>query len=193
MRKPQSDKRNSVRLIAGEFRGRKLEFPDVQGLRPTADRIRETLFNWVREQIPGENCLDMFAGSGAMGFEALSRGAAEVVFIEKDPEASRSIAANIQLLEVSKAKLVSDNALYWLTQQIEFKEQFGMVFLDPPFKEDLIYIACEQLQCSGALKKNCKIYVESADELIEGKMPPSWTQLKNKKAGSVRYYLYENS
>lgn len=193
MRKPQPGKRNSVRIIAGKFRGRKLEFPDVQGLRPTADRIRETLFNWIREQIPGENCLDMFAGSGAMGFEALSRGAAEVVFIEQDPNASRSIAANIQLLEISKAKLVSDNALYWLTQQIELKEHFGMVFLDPPFKENLIYIACEQLQCSGTLKKNCKIYVESADELLEGEMPPSWTQLKNKKAGSVRYYLYENS
>lgn len=193
MRKPQIGKRNCVRIIAGEFRGRKLEFPDVEGLRPTADRIRETLFNWVREQIPGENCLDMFAGSGAMGFEALSRGAAEVVFIEQDAKASRSIAANIQLLEINKAKLISDNALYWLSQQHDPQEQFGMVFLDPPFKENLIYIACEQLQRCGILKKNCKIYVESADELIEGDMPPSWTQLKNKKAGSVRYYLYENS
>lgn len=192
MRKPQTAKRNSIRIIAGEFRGRKLGFPDVSGLRPTADRIRETLFNWVREQIPGETCLDMFAGSGAMGFEALSRGAAEVVFIEKDPKASKAIAENIQSLEVNNAKLVNDNALYWLAQHCNLKEQFGLVFLDPPFKEELIYIACGQLQSSGILKSDSKIYVESASDLVEGEMPASWTQLKNKKAGSVRYYLYKN-
>lgn len=168
-------------------------FPDVPDLRPTADRIRETLFNWVREQIPGETCLDMFAGSGAMGFEALSRGAAEVVFIEKNPKASKAIAENIQLLKVNKAKLVNDNALYWLAQQRDQKERFGLVFLDPPFREGLLYLACEQLQSSGILKRDSKIYIESADALIESEMPASWTQLKNKKAGFVRYYLYKNS
>lgn len=193
MRNPQPAKRNSIRIIAGEFRGRKLGFPDVSGLRPTADRVRETLFNWVREQIPGETCLDMFAGSGAMGFEALSRGAEKVVFIEKDLQASRSIAENIQLLEISNAELVSDNALYWLTQHHDQNIQFGLVFLDPPFKEDLLYIACEQLQRSGILKGGCKIYLESADALIKSEMPSSWVQLKSKKAGSVNYYLYGNS
>ena len=192
MKKPQTVKRNSVRIIAGDFRSRKLGFPDVPGLRPTADRIRETLFNWVREQIPGETCLDMFAGSGAIGFEALSRGAARVVFIEKDQRASRSIAENIQLLEVANAKIVCDNALHWLVQQDNQKAQFGLVFIDPPFSEKLVYSACEHLQSSGLLKTGGKIYIETEDALIESAMPSDWKRLKSKKAGSVLYYLYEN-
>lgn len=182
-----------MRIIAGELRGRKLGFPEVLGLRPTADRIRETLFNWIQEQVPGETCLDMYAGSGAMGFEALSRGAAKVVFIEKNPKASRSIAEHIELLEIKNGTVIRDNALYWLAQHADVKEQFGLVFLDPPFQENLIYTTSEQLQSSGILKNDCRIYIESADALLENEMPSSWTQLKSKKAGAVRYYLYKNS
>ena len=193
MRKAQAAKRNSLRIIAGNYRGRKLGFPDVEGLRPTADRIRETLFNWLRDQTPGETCLDMFSGSGAIGFEAISRGAAKVIFIEQDRQASKAIAENIQLLDIANAELINDNALHWLARYKDDKAQFGLVFLDPPFSENLLYIACEQLQNSGILKTNCKIYIETAQALIEADMPPGWICLKSKKAGAVRYYLYEST
>lgn len=190
MKKTPARNRNSVRIIAGDYRGRKVEFPSVIGLRPTADRIRETLFNWVRDQIIGETCLDMFSGSGAIGIEAASRGAAKVVFIEKDSRASKAIAESIQLLDVANAELINDNALHWLDQQIGKSVQFGLVFLDPPFSENLLYITCEKLQSSGILKSNCRIYIESDQALIEAEMPRNWSCLKSKKAGAVRYYLY---
>jgi len=190
MKKPDSSKRNTVRIIGGTFRSRKLEFPDVAGLRPTADRIRETLFNWVQDQVPGETCLDLFAGSGAIGFEALSRQAAKVVFVEKDRSALNSIAENMQLLEINNAELVQADAQQWIDSVSKPEKKFGLVFLDPPFNKDLLYPVCEKLACSDLLKKKAKIYIESSQDLDENKLPNEWTMLKNKKAGAVRYYLY---
>lgn len=197
MVKTPTTRRNSVRIIAGIFRSRKLKFPDVPGLRPTADRIRETLFNWIQDQIPGETCLDMYAGSGAIGFEALSRGAAKVVFVENDKLAGDAITENMKLLQVNNAELVRSNAQQWVAQYQQHAEhdkklKFGLVFLDPPFADDLVYKTCEQLETSGMLKTNSKIYIETADDLEETRLPQMWTLLKNKKAGSVRYYLYAN-
>lgn len=185
-------KSNSVRIIGGLLRSRRLNFPNLAGLRPTSDRIRETLFNWLRDVISKQRCLDLFAGSGALGVEALSRGAERVVFVEKDPVAISALAENLKLLEIANADLYCMDATHWAQHYIKNKErQFGVVFLDPPFTDDLVYQACSQLVESNCMKPNCKIYIESEEKLIEDKLPAGWKMERNKQAGLVQFYLFE--
>lgn len=190
MNKRAAARRNTVRIIGGTLRSRRLSFPDAAGLRPTPDRIRETLFNWLRDSVVDENCLDLFAGSGALGFEALSRGARQVVFVEINRLTSEAVTENLDALGVSNADLYCMDAMLWIDQQRDSDSQFGIVFLDPPFTDNIVYRVCDRLQKSNRLKLGCKIYVESAVNLNDSEMPSNWSLIKSKKAGLVNFYLY---
>ena len=177
---------NQVRIIGGRHRGRKLSFPDQLGLRPTGDRVRETLFNWLQPLIPGARCLDLFAGSGALGIEAASRGAASVVMLEQAAPVVRSLRQNITGLGLEQVELIQTDALQWLNGPAQ---PFDIVFLDPPFADKLLGACCEALQ-RGWLAEDARVYIEidAGDALPE--LPEEWELLKQKKAGQVRFYLF---
>lgn len=163
-----------------------LGFADVEGIRPTADRVRETLFNWLQSDIVGAICLDLFAGSGALGFEALSRGAVSITSLEISSDAARTIEQNTILLPTEQLKLKKTDALVWLDAH-EAHDTFDIVFLDPPFASNYLEICCELLESKGWLKPQSYIYLES-DELLEKlSLPENWTLMKNKRAGQVFY------
>jgi 16S rRNA (guanine966-N2)-methyltransferase len=193
-----ASKQGQCRIIAGKWRGRNIKFNDAEGLRPTTDRIRETVFNWLRSYIPQSHCLDCFSGSGVLGFEALSRGAAEVVFIEKNIKTIKSLKDNASLLAASNASIYHADFLSWLQSvQVDkrlnqrFNHHFDMVFLDPPFNSDLLAKSCALLNSSGCLAEDAIIYVEHAvDEKVV--LPDNWTCLKEKKSGQVSYKLFEH-
>src|SRR5690242_17568414 len=134
--------RNEFRIIAGQWRRRKLHFPDVPGIRPSPDRVRETLFNWLRERVEGARCLDLFAGSGALGLEAMSRGAAQVVFVDQDRQAAQAIREHLALLDAAGGEVREAEAQAWLTQT---PQPFDLVFLDPPFDADMLPSICARL------------------------------------------------
>ena len=158
-------KNNLLRIIGGEWRSRKLRFADVAGLRPTPDRVRETLFNWLQTQVPGARCLDLFAGSGALGLEALSRGAGEVVMVEKHSAAARVLRENITLLGAQNAVLLHDDAFRYLQRETV---GFDLIFLDPPFRQNLLVPVLEAIVDKGLLKTGGMIYLEQeADTTID--------------------------
>ena len=186
VRKAAPRSRNQLRIIAGQWRGRRLPFPDAEGLRPTGDRIRETLFNWLSPQLHSSHCLDAFAGSGALGFEALSRGAAEVVMIESNPAVFRQLQASRELLGATGATLVKDSAPQWLATAD--CRPFDVVFLDPPFAGDLLQQVIEVINQRSLLAPNAFIYIEtgaSATPLL----PASWLPVREKHSGDVCYRL----
>ncbi len=154
---PRPGNSNTLRIIGGEWRSRRLRFADVPGLRPTPDRVRETLFNWLQMQVPGARCLDLFAGSGALGLEALSRGAQQVVMVEKHPAASQALRDNIALLGTQQALLVHDDAFRYLQRETT---PFDLVFLDPPFRKNLLEPLLETLSAQGLLNAGGMIYLE---------------------------------
>jgi 16S rRNA (guanine966-N2)-methyltransferase len=182
---------NSLRIIAGEWRSRRLSFPSVDGLRPTADRIRETLFNWLAIQIPGAKCLDLFAGSGAMGLEALSRDADHCTFVELNKAAAQSLKNNLSLLKTAKGQVQQNNALNWLDQQANNSEQpgFTVVFLDPPFANNMLQETLDKLAASNCLAAGALIYWEAAKEQAIPQLPASWVMQKHKQTGQVQYGL----
>jgi 16S rRNA (guanine966-N2)-methyltransferase len=159
---------------------------EQKGLRPTPDRVRETLFNWLQAYVPGARCLDLFAGSGALGFEAASRGAAEVVMIEQQAAACKILAENIKTLQAPNISLHQQDALSWLQAN---QQQFDLVFLDPPYDADLLTESCRVLEDSHSLSEGAAIYLElsSQDELPE--LPENWHIIRGKKAGQVSYHL----
>ena len=177
---------NQLRIIGGEWRGRKLRFPDVAGLRPTTDRVRETLFNWLAPVIHGARCLDLFAGSGALGLEALSRGASSVVFIDSDRRAVQSLRENLALLKEGRGEVLQSDALSFLTGP---PQPFDVVFLDPPFRQELLQPCLEQLCSSGWLSDKARLYIEVEQELGEPELPNDWELVRSKKAGQVIYGL----
>ena len=177
---------NQLRIIGGEWRGRKLSFPDVEGLRPTTDRVRETLFNWLQPVIHGARCLDLFAGSGAVGLEALSRGAAAVSFIDSDRQAVLSLRENLTLLKDERGNVIQTDALSFLRGE---PQPFDIIFLDPPFHKALLQPCLEQLSQGGWLSENARIYLEVEQEVGEPELPPGWEMVRSKKAGQVIYGL----
>ncbi len=184
-------KTSACRIIGGKCRGRKIKFDDAQGLRPTTDRIRETVFNWLQPYIFQSRCLDVFAGSGALGFEALSRGAGDVVFIEKNIKTVKKIQENISALDFDNAHVFHQDALHWLCTEMLPEQKFDLVFLDPPFHSDLLLKISALLIDSGCLAEDAIIYIEhNIDENI--KIPENWFCLKEKKTGQVAYQLFEN-
>ncbi len=192
MTKSKTGPSNTLRVIAGKWRSRKLEFPDIDGLRPTADRVRETLFNWLQEPIAYARCLDLFAGSGACGIEALSRGARFVTFVDVSPSATSAIRRNLALLQAEDYEVVCEDSLTWLGRKNkETVVQYDVVFLDPPFASDLLKRAVAAVERSDALASNAYIYIESAQELAVALLPENWHLSKAKKAGKVYFYLYQ--
>ena len=185
-----TQKNNSVRIIAGEYRSRRLEFPNVEGLRPTADRIRETLFNWLQESIAGETCLDLFAGSGALGFEALSRGASQVDFIELNSSAVSSIRDNIEQLDAKDGNVYCCDAFEWLDRCAQDSKQYGLVFLDPPFKGEALARVIVKLESANLLREGGLVYIEKEKQSIDDDLPSNWIEAKSKNAGLVQFGLY---
>jgi 16S rRNA (guanine966-N2)-methyltransferase len=177
---------NQLRIIAGQWRGRRLSFPDLPELRPTPDRVRETLFNWLVPALPGARCLDLFAGSGALGIEALSRGAAEVVFVERQPLAIRALRENLARLDAGCARVEAADALVWLRQP---GTPFEIVLLDPPFGAGLLEPACALLEQGGWLAANAWIYLEAEADWPTLPLPVRWTLHREKIAGRVAYRL----
>lgn len=172
---------NRLRIIGGEWRSRLLEFPDTEGLRPTPDRVRETVFNWLGQSLHGKTCLDLFAGSGAMGFEALSRGADKVVMVESARDAISALQQNAVKLSAQNLQLQHGDALQYLRVKLA---PFDVVFLDPPYKLDLL----PQLLLSLALeiKPDALVYIEN-DKPLEIRAP--WQMVKSSRAGKVYFAL----
>lgn len=179
--------RHPLRIIGGQWRGRKLPFPDIPGLRPTPDRVRETLFNWLQQDIVNSHCLDLFAGSGALGLEALSRGAASVVLVENHPLAARQLQQHLTTLGSARGQLVQQNALAYLQQPPA--QPFDIVFLDPPFHQNLLAPCTELLERKGWLADPAWIYLEAEHSLGQLPLPANWTLHRSKTAGQVGYHL----
>jgi 16S rRNA (guanine966-N2)-methyltransferase len=178
---------NKVRIIGGEWRSRLLRFDDVPGLRPTPGRVRETLFNWLQYDIAGSRCLDLYAGSGALGFEATSRGAKEVVQVESDAQACKNLRANAATLGSNRNRIVEKDVEWFLSGPAE---AFDLVFLDPPFAKNLALTACRLLEQNGWLAASAQIYVETEAGLALDGVPGNWKLLKHKTAGEVAYRLF---
>ena len=179
--------RNSVRIIGGGWRGRRINFPDIPGLRPTPDRVRETLFNWLQNAIGGARCLDLFAGSGALGLEALSRGAHEVVFVEQAVAAARALQEQlIRFGGGDKARVVEMGAARFLRSPAP---PFDIVFLDPPYGRDALAEYVPMLDAGNWLKMGGLVYLENEKSAGLPKLPAHWELLKSKAAGEVGYHL----
>lgn len=178
--------RQSLRVIGGQWRSRKISFPDRAQLRPTPDRVRETLFNWLSPIIDGARCLDLFAGSGALGIEALSRGAGSAIFIETDHDAAENLRQQLNLLKAQDAQVVQSNALEYLQHT---SAHFDIVFIDPPYESQLLVPVCQLLEQRGLLPVNARIYLETANPDYLSQLPANWQVLRDKRAGQVHYYL----
>ena len=176
-----------LRIVAGNWRRRLLDIADVPGLRPTSTRIRETLVNWLAPSLPGARCLDLCAGTGALGLEALSRGAAVAVFVERSAKATRMLRTNIETLQADGAEVLQMDALDFSHAQAS--APFDLVFLDPPFAADMLGDLCRLLSERKLLAGNAKIYLELDRDKPEPTLPEGWQVLKNKTAGNVRYML----
>ncbi len=183
-------KRNEIRIIGGKYRGRKIFFPNNPELRPTPSRIRETLFNWLTPYIVNARCLDLFAGSGILGFEALSRGAIFSVFVEKDLKTVAILRENAKLLNADAIEIVKEDVCSWLKQSVT---PFDIVFLDPPYQAKLLPNCFALLEERGWLHAQSFIYFESNIPIEHVILPGSWQLLKEKKAGQVYYYLARRS
>jgi 16S rRNA (guanine966-N2)-methyltransferase len=184
--KPASG-RNSVRIIGGAWRGRRVSFPDVPGLRPTPDRVRETLFNWLQHHIPGVRCLDLFAGSGALGLEALSRGAADAVFVEQAADAVRALEQQLTRLgAAARSRVVHNGAARYLNSG---DGKFGLVFMDPPFGRDALAEYVPLLDAGDWLEPQALVYLENERKAGPPALPARWELLKSKSAGEVGYHL----
>ncbi len=184
----KSAAKGQIRIIAGQYRGRKLPVLMADGLRPTTDRVKETVFNWLMPYVQDAKCLDCFAGSGGLGFEALSRGAKSVTFIELNKAAAQQLTANKTLLKADNIDILSTNALEFLQKS---QQQFSLVFIDPPFRKGLAQKTAEALSQQG-LTENALIYVEMESDNNQQVMPSHWQLLKEKVAGQVVYRLYQN-
>ncbi|VAW77340.1 16S rRNA (guanine(966)-N(2))-methyltransferase [hydrothermal vent metagenome] len=182
---------NQVRIIAGRWRGSRLVFPDAEGLRPTSDRIRETLFNWVAGLIPGARCLDMFAGSGALGFEAASRGAEKVVLLEHNPLIVAALQNSRDRIDDGVIEIHATDAKTWVRR---CDDSFDLVFLDPPFSDyGLLADSVSALVKSRCVKPGGRIYFELSRQVSLPDLPEDWVQEKAKIAGQVGYYLFRRS
>ena len=176
---------NQLRIIAGRWRGRKLAFAAAPGVRPTPDRVRETLFNWLSPCINGARCLDLFAGSGALGIEAASRGASHVVLVDNDAAVVTQLREQLGLLQASQVDVVQANVDRWLAGRAK---AFDIVFLDPPFRQGLLPGCMAALDAGGWLAANATIYIE-AERHYELVLPAGWELLRSKHAGQVDYHL----
>lgn len=183
--KQVSSRPGQVRIIGGAWRGRRLSVAPSEGLRPTPDRVRETLFNWLQPVIAGARCLDLFAGTGVLGLECLSRGGSEAVLVEKDAQAARVLSENVLRLQARTARVVEADALAYLEGT---PTAFDLVFLDPPFQSAHIEKAAGLLRARGWIRPGGLIYIE-APKGAALTLPARWREQRAKTAGEVAYYL----
>lgn len=175
-----------MRIIGGQWRGRYVEVREEPGLRPTPNRVRETLFNWLAPWLPGAKCLDLFSGTGALCLEALSRGAGRVVMVEKAAHVGEQLRANLQRLQAQGADVVCRDAIDYLSGPVE---PMDIVFIDPPFASDLVARASALVQARGWLKPDGVVYVEAPASMRPLPVPATWETLRHKTAGEVGYHL----
>lgn len=175
-----------LRIISGKWRRRRLQVPVVPGMRPTPDRVRETLFNWLGTEVEGAACLDLFAGSGSLGFEAASRGAAKVTMIEVDVAVVRHLRGQARRLGAVGVDIVQADALRWLRST---SDRFDIVFLDPPFTSVLLEHSCQCLATSGCLAPGALLYVECENSRGAPPLPEGFETFRVRCAGRVRYHL----
>jgi 16S rRNA (guanine966-N2)-methyltransferase len=176
---------NRLRIIGGLWRGRPLEFPPLEAVRPSPDRVRETLFNWLQGRIVGARCLDLFAGSGALGLEALSRGASHVTFVDREPRLGRHLTDTLRRLGAEAASVVIQDASAFLRAP---PQPFDVVFLDPPFSSDVLQEVCDAL-ARGWLAGEAWVYVECPAAQPLPDLPAGWSVHRTKRAGQVGYHL----
>ncbi|QLK59485.1 16S rRNA (guanine(966)-N(2))-methyltransferase [Enterobacteriaceae bacterium Kacie_13] len=186
-KKPNTPAAGQIRIIGGLWRGRKLPVPHSPGLRPTTDRVRETLFNWLAPVLQGAHCLDCFAGSGALGLEALSRYAASATLLEFERQVAQQLEKNLALLNAKDAKVFNVNTLNWLAKA---GSAFDVVFLDPPFRKGILQDTLNLLEQNQWLADEAWIYVETEAEHDTLDVPASWRLHREKVAGQVAYRLY---
>lgn len=186
---------NQLRIIGGEWRGRKLRFPDAPNLRPTPDRVRETIFNWLMPVIHGARCLDLFAGSGALGLEALSRGAAFTLFVDSHKKVTQALQAHLELLNANdKAEVNQNDSIKFLKNPCDIKDHaYDLVFLDPPYHLDLMEKAIPLLEEHNWLTPNAMLYLEIEKRQSLPELPGNWEKLKEKTAGEVNYFLFQRA
>lgn len=180
-----------LRIVAGKWRRRLLPVADAPGLRPTGDRVRETLFNWLAPVIEGAHCLDLYAGSGALGLEALSRGAASCVFVERSAEVVKVLQHCIDLLSADAAEVLQRDAIGYL-ESAEVRP-FDVVFLDPPFAADAAKVLCSLLHERGWLAAGGRVYLEQDAGQEMPALPAGWRVEKEKTAGRVRFALFRSA
>jgi 16S rRNA (guanine966-N2)-methyltransferase len=187
-----STTQRTLRIIGGNCRRRKVTFPDIASIRPTPNRIRETLFNWIAPHLPGSQCLELFGGSGILSMEALSRGAGSVTIIDESRQIIEHISEQMKLLDMDSTsfRLHQDEALNWLDRHSGLaSELFNIVFLDPPFSTNLLEQSCQRLAAGDFLDAQALIYIESNEPLTEFALPTGWTLHRTKSAGAVHYGL----
>lgn len=182
--------KNKLKIIGGKWRSRHIVFSETLGLRPTPARVRETLFNWLQYDIAGSHCLDLYAGSGALGFEAASRGAKKIVQVEQDKQACRLLKTNADTLSASQVKIVNSEVFRFLAGDPEI---FDVAFLDPPFAKGLAVQTCQWLEDKEWLADKAKIYLESESNLSLQEIPGNWELLREKQTGEVCYRLFERT
>ncbi|WP_423185457.1 16S rRNA (guanine(966)-N(2))-methyltransferase RsmD [Alishewanella sp. d11] len=177
-----------VRIISGKWRGKRLPVADALGLRPTTDRVKETLFNWLMHDTAQSTVLDCFAGSGSLGLEALSRYAAHVTLVEKAPALAKQLQQHLQQLTAEHAEVINKDCLQFLQQPA--KRQYSLVFIDPPFRQNLAQPCCQALEQHGWLTESALIYLETEKELPLTAIPTNWQLLKENIAGQLAYRLW---
>jgi len=176
---------NQLRIVGGRWRGLRIDFPDIEAIRPSPDRVRETLFNWLQTHISGARCLDLFAGSGALGIEALSRGASAVTFVDREPRVGRHLTQTLQRLGATGATVKTEDATRFLERT---PAPFELVFLDPPFASTLLSSVFARL-AQGWLAPEAHIYVECAADVPLPPLSSDWSVYRSKQAGQVGYHL----
>jgi 16S rRNA (guanine966-N2)-methyltransferase len=185
------NKPGQLRIIGGDWRSRRIAFDAAAGVRPTPDRVRETLFNWLREVVPGARCLDLFAGSGALGFEALSRGAGLTVFVDEDIRVVQQLQANITLLKAAHAIVAWSDAFAYLASCEQ--GPFDIVFLDPPFRDRILGECAVRLERRRLLAPVAWIYMEADRNDPPPELPDNWRVFREQDAGQVAYRLCRRS
>lgn len=176
---------NQLRIVGGRWRGMRIDFPNIEAIRPSPDRVRETLFNWLQQHISGARCLDLFAGSGALGIEALSRGASAVTFVDREPQVGRHLTQTLQRLGATGATVKTEDAARFLARA---PEPFEVIFLDPPFATTLLQTVFAKLPL-GWLAPEALIYVECPSDTPLPPLAAGWTVFRSKQAGQVGYHL----
>lgn len=189
--KPAQPKTSQVRIIGGLWRSRKVSVPQAPGLRPTPDRVRETLFNWLAPYVQGARVLDAYTGSGALFLEALSRGASSGVALDSNADATNNLRSNLALLACETAEVLRVDTLHYLSSEAE--HGFDIVLLDPPFHQDLLLNSCELLECNNWLNPCAWIYTESEQAPSSLGVPHTWRLHREKHTGQVYYALWQKT